>query len=334
MISYNDEFQRARLRALQSVDEMIERLVNLLDSRGVLEETYIFFTTDNGFHASQHRMHPGKECGYETDIHIPLIIRGPGIPLNATTNIVTSHTDMAPTLLSVANATRPDFDGSPIPLLSSNTSTRGEHINVEFWGIGLPEGKFGIAEPLGGLSYPNNTYKALRLVSADYSIYYSVWCTGEHEFYDVARDPGQMHNLFSDQKLAEEFELAGRGFKEVVLRLDALLVVLKTCKTASCIHPWAEHHPTASSSSSTSSEAKVQSLLQALHPQYDAYYTHYPKVGFSSCELGYLPSAEGNVDKINFGTAGVEWDVAAVGDSPARKGQEPFRYRGSWSDWV
>jgi N-acetylglucosamine-6-sulfatase len=143
-----------------------------------------------------------------------------------------------------------------------------------------------------------------------------------------------MHNLFSDQKLAEEFELAGRGFKEVVLRLDALLVVLKTCKTASCIHPWAEHHPTASSSSSTSSEAKVQSLLQALHPQYDAYYTHYPKVGFSSCELGYLPSAEGNVDKINFGTAGVEWDVAAVGDSPARKGQEPFRYRGSWSDWV
>jgi N-acetylglucosamine-6-sulfatase len=325
MIEYNDEFQRARLRALQSVDEMIERLVNLLDSKGVLEDTYIFFTTDNGFHASQHRMHPGKECGYDTDIHIPLVIRGPGIPAGATKDIVTSHTDMAPTLLSLANATRPDFDGSAIPLLS-NTITRGEHVNVEFWGIGLPEGKFGIAEPLGGLSYPNNTYKALRLVSGNYSLYYSVWCTGEHEFYDVARDPAQMHNLFSDAKLAENFSLAGRSFQQVIYRLDALLVVLKTCKGTSCIAPWSSHHP--------SSAETVESLLQALNPKYDTYYTNYPKVGFSSCELGYIPEAEGNVDKINFGGAGVDWDVAAVGELPARKGQEPFQYRGSWSDWV
>jgi N-acetylglucosamine-6-sulfatase len=319
MIDYNDEFQRARLRALQSVDEMIERLVNLLDFKGVLEDTYIFFTTDNGFHASQHRMYPGKECGYDTDIHIPLVIRGPG-------------TDMAPTLLSLANATRPDFDGSAIPLLSSsqNISTRGEHINVEFWGIGLPEGKFGIAEPLGGLSYPNNTYKALRLVSGNYSIYYSVWCTGEHEFYNVANDPAQMHNLFADQKLAEDYSLAGRGFQDVVYRLDALLVVLKTCKTSSCVYPWSSHHP----STSTSASAEVETLLQALDPQYDNYYKTYPKVGFSSCELGYIPEAEGNVDKIRFASAGVDWDVAAVGDSLARKGQEPFQYRGSWSDWV
>jgi N-acetylglucosamine-6-sulfatase len=332
MIDYNDEFQRARLRALQSVDEMIERLVNLLDFKGVLEDTYIFFTTDNGFHASQHRMHPGKECGYDTDIHIPLVIRGPGITAGATTNIVTSHTDMAPTLLSLANATRPDFDGSAIPLLSSsqNISTRGEHINVEFWGIGLPEGKFGIAEPLGGLSYPNNTYKALRLVSGNYSIYYSVWCTGEHEFYNVANDPAQMHNLFADQKLAEDYSLAGRGFQDVVYRLDALLVVLKTCKTSSCVYPWSSHHP----STSTSASAEVETLLQALDPQYDNYYKTYPKVGFSSCELGYIPEAEGNVDKIRFASAGVDWDVAAVGDSLARKGQEPFQYRGSWSDWV
>ena len=335
-IAYNDEFQRARLRALQSVDEMIERLVTLLDSKGVLEDTYIFFTTDNGFHASQHRMHPGKECGYDTDIHIPLIIRGPGIAVNATKDIVTSHTDMAPTLLSLANGTRPDFDGTAIPLLPSN-ATRGEHINVEFWGIGLPEGKFGIAEPFGGLSYPNNTYKALRLVSGNYSLYYSVWCTGEHEFYNLQQDPGQMHNLFLDPKLAESFELAGRSFQQVIYRLDALLVVLKTCKGESCIHPWSELHPSTSSSATSSSAAEVSTLLQALDPAYDAFYTSYPKVGFSSCKLGYIPSAEGNVDHINFGgAAGVDWEdvAAAAGDSPARKGQEPFRYRGSWSDWV
>ncbi|KAI4731989.1 arylsulfatase [Aureobasidium sp. EXF-10728] len=321
MIEYNDEFQRARLRALQSVDEMIERLVNLLDSKGVLDETYIFFTTDNGFHASQHRMHPGKECGYDTDIHIPLVVRGPGIPAGATTNIVTSHTDMAPTLLSLANATRPDFDGLAIPLLATNTSTRGEHVNVEFWGIGLPEGKFGIAEPVGGLSYPNNTYKALRLVADDYSLYYSVWCTNEHEFYDLHTDAAQMHNYFADPKSTEDFSLVGRPWQQVIYRLDALLLVLKTCKGQTCINPWASLHPSGT----------VVSLAQALNPQFDAFYKNHPKVGFSSCELGYIPSAEGNVESIEF-AAGVEWVTAA--EQPVAKGQEPFVYRGSWSDWV
>ncbi|KAG9812491.1 Arylsulphatase, partial [Aureobasidium melanogenum] len=301
--------------------EMIERLVNLLDSKGVLEDTYVFFTTDNGFHASQHRMQPGKECGYDTDIHIPLVVRGPGIAAGATKDIVTSHTDMAPTLLSLAGASRNDFDGLAIPLLNDTTSTRGEHVNVEFWGIGLPEGKFGIAEPYGGLSYPNNTYKALRLVSANYSLYYSVWCTGEHEFYDLHSDPSQMHNFFADPKLGKDFSLAGRSWQQVIYRLDALLLILKTCKTTTCIKPWSSLH----------NNSDVQTLAQALNPEFDPYYIKYPKVGFSSCELGYIPEAEGNVDHIPF-AAGVKWALAT--EQPAPKGQEPFQYRGSWSDWV
>lgn len=74
VIEYNDEFQRSRLRALQSVDEMVEQAVKMLDAAGQLDNTYIFYTTDNGYHISQHRMHPGKECGFETDVHIPLIV--------------------------------------------------------------------------------------------------------------------------------------------------------------------------------------------------------------------------------------------------------------------
>lgn len=55
VIEYNDEFQRSRLRALQSVDEMVENLVKMLDDKGILDNTYIFYTTDNGYHISQHR---------------------------------------------------------------------------------------------------------------------------------------------------------------------------------------------------------------------------------------------------------------------------------------
>lgn len=39
--------------------------------------------------------------------------------------------------------------------------------------------------PVGSRNIYNNTYKGLRLVGDDYSIYYSVWCTNEAEFYDV-----------------------------------------------------------------------------------------------------------------------------------------------------
>jgi N-acetylglucosamine-6-sulfatase len=47
VIEYHDEFQRSRLRALQSVDEMVEHLIKQLEEKGILDNTFIFYTTDN-----------------------------------------------------------------------------------------------------------------------------------------------------------------------------------------------------------------------------------------------------------------------------------------------
>lgn len=143
VIEYFDEFQRARLRSLQAVDEMVEQIVDRLDSQNLLDNTYIFYTTDNGFHIGQHRMQPGKECPFETDIHIPLAVRGPGIEPGATADAVTSHTDIAATVLKLAgsNGEGLQLDGTPIPLFPGDKG-QGEHVNVEFWGQALAEGKF------------------------------------------------------------------------------------------------------------------------------------------------------------------------------------------------
>lgn len=107
-------------------------------------------------------------------------------------NIVSSHTDLAPTILKLAGNARSDLDGSAIPLSNKDLAkpNSGEHVNVEFWGRALPEGKFGW---IGNSTYPglgrvgarNNTYKALRVVSDEYNFLYTVWCTGEKEFYDM-----------------------------------------------------------------------------------------------------------------------------------------------------
>jgi N-acetylglucosamine-6-sulfatase len=192
-IAYNDEFQRTRLQALQSVDEMVEGLVERLEAHNILDNTYIFYTSDNGYHISQHRLHPGKECGFEEDINIPLVIRGPGIGSKKILNAVTSHTDLAPTIMKIAaghNGLDHEFDGSPIPFRKKDVGKR-EHVNVEFWGRALPEGAYGLSQEeidaQGGVfnMYLNNTYKSIRLIGEGYNLYYSVWCTNERELYNM-----------------------------------------------------------------------------------------------------------------------------------------------------
>lgn len=148
VIEYNDGFYRARLQALQAVDELVEGLVTRLEEYDILENTYILYTTDNGYHISQHRLNPGKECGFEEDINIPLVVRGPGVPEGEIADVVTAHTDLAPTILRIAGGDwkRDDLDGSPIPLgdeeLEVEKEKRQEHVNVEFWGRSVPEGVF------------------------------------------------------------------------------------------------------------------------------------------------------------------------------------------------
>lgn len=147
-ISYIDKYYRARLQALQGVDEIVEQVVKQLDEAGLLDDTYIIFTSDNGFHLGQHRLPPGKECGFEEDIRVPLVIRGPGVSEAAIENTVTTHIDLAPTLLKLAGAKlRPDFDGTPIPVRENERKTRDiirhEHVAVEYWGKAYAEGEIG-----------------------------------------------------------------------------------------------------------------------------------------------------------------------------------------------
>lgn len=90
-----------------------------------------------------------------------------------------------------------ELDGFPIPLDQESLSSpgSGEHVNVEFWGRAIPEGKYGKIgdDPLpdlgngdaGNIAVRNNTYKALRLIGDGYNVAYVVWCFGEREFYDL-----------------------------------------------------------------------------------------------------------------------------------------------------
>lgn len=335
LIDYHDEFQRSRLRALQSVDEMIDGLVKSLEQKDLLDNTYIIYTTDNGFHISQHRLPPGKECPFEEDIHIPLIIRGPGVPAGEIAHVVSSHTDLTPTILQLAGSDNiTDLDGSPIPLNTKALAppNSGEHVNVEFWGEATIEGKYGspFDDPE---TTSNNTYKALRLVGQDYNILYTVWCSGEREFYDVSRDPAQMHNYHDPAHASSQihYDLLGRPFKHVMARLDALLMVTKSCKGWECREPWRVLHP----------DGSIATLADALHKSFDAFYEDQPRVSFSSCVKGHVVSEEGP-QHVNFWQKGVYdsyEDVMSVQGAqgpmlPGTSRKASFERNGRWSDWT
>ena len=79
-VAYLDNFQRRRLQSLQAVDDLINEIMAVLeDNPDVLENTYLIYTSDNGYHLGQHRLPPGKTCNIEEDINVPFLARGPGI---------------------------------------------------------------------------------------------------------------------------------------------------------------------------------------------------------------------------------------------------------------
>ena len=108
---------------------------------------------------------------------------------------------MAPTILQMLRLPlRDEFDRAPIAYTdrTMSTSDKYELVNVESWDSGHT--------PIGvqNSAYYNNTYKALRLVSNNYSFFYSKWCTGEREFYDMKSDFVQMNNRLGSNPIGKE----------------------------------------------------------------------------------------------------------------------------------
>ncbi|KAJ5231749.1 arylsulfatase [Penicillium citrinum] len=116
-----------RLRALQPVDELISEITDVLNEKSILDNTYIIYTSDNGYHIGQHRLQAGKECGFEEDIRVTFIIRGPGILPNYEETAVTTHIDIAPTI----------FDIAGLPLRSDFDEDYGELDDRELLGVSL-----------------------------------------------------------------------------------------------------------------------------------------------------------------------------------------------------
>jgi N-acetylglucosamine-6-sulfatase len=193
-----DQRHEDRVETLQAVDDLVAAVVRTLGEQGVLSNTYIVFTSDNGFHHGEHRIRYGKARPYEESVRVPLVIRGPGVvvppvgqPPSSTDKLVL-NTDYFPTFMELAQTQTPPYvDGrSLLPILTGPAPTS--------WRTAiLIEGRKNSADPEIVL---DRNYNGIRTSTDKYIEYESISGSGNiRELYDLrpSVDPFELTNTYS-----------------------------------------------------------------------------------------------------------------------------------------
>jgi arylsulfatase A-like enzyme len=209
------ESYRRRAETVLAADDMVGAIVDELQNMGLLDNTYIVFTSDNGFFNGEHRLPVGKHLFYEESLRVPLVIRGPGIPAGETRTQIVNNLDLTATLVELAGATAGrETDGrSLVPLFSSSDAPWRTAMLVEGANV-LPHNE--------DIQY--GYYSGIR--TADYKYGEQVNNKEEYvgnEFYDLTTDPYEVESRPDDP-----------NYKQVVDRLKTMLANLRTCKGDDC----------------------------------------------------------------------------------------------------
>ncbi|KAJ8121486.1 hypothetical protein ONZ43_g2068 [Nemania bipapillata] len=68
-----DGLYRARAQSLLGVEDIVEDVIAKLEEKGILNNTYVIYTADNGWHIGNHRVSAGKSLHYLEDSNVPFI---------------------------------------------------------------------------------------------------------------------------------------------------------------------------------------------------------------------------------------------------------------------
>ncbi|KAM8883844.1 N-acetylglucosamine-6-sulfatase [Synchiropus picturatus] len=240
-VQFLDNAFKKRWQTLLSVDDLVEKIVKGLEVSGELDNTYIFFTSDNGYHTGQFSLPLDKRQLYEFDIRVPLMVRGPGIKPNQTSKMLVANVDLGPTILDIAgvNISLTKMDGmSFLPIMEGkmNSSWRTD-ILVEYEGEGhntsdpdCPLLGPGVSECFPDCvcedSY-NNTYACVRTIAPTVNLQYCEFDDDEVfvEVYNMTADPYQLTNI------AKSID------QEVLEKMNHRLMMLQSCSGQSCRTP-------------------------------------------------------------------------------------------------
>lgn len=180
---------RNRTAAVVDLDDMLSTIFDGLEAHGVRNNTYVIFSSDNGFHLGEHRLLVGKAKPYETDIRLPMYIMGPGVPRGETRPHPTTHLDITSTIAHLAGAAKyapHELDGKSFKDVLTSTPP-----GVKQWR------HFSFSE----FYVSTNTWRNIRFINdtsgeAEWTFHW--WCSNQSEVFHNRFDPFQLNNIGGD----------------------------------------------------------------------------------------------------------------------------------------
>ncbi len=189
--------QRA-LESLKEVDRQVDRIVEALREQDQLGNTYIFFTSDNGYLDGEHRVEFGKLLPYDPSSRVPLLVRGPDVATGVRTEALAGNVDLAPTILALAEAEAGDdfdIDGRPLPGLPSGPAKPG-HRPLVIESLVRDRSTY--------YGFPYSAIRTGRWLYAEYE-------TGDRELYDLHADPEQLESRAARSRLRRHGRVPRQG---------------------------------------------------------------------------------------------------------------------------
>ena len=249
-----DEVFRNRWRALLSVDDQVDEIMRKLQDLDFLDSTFVLFTSDHGYHLGTFAMPWDKRTNYETDLRVPLFVRGPGITAKQEIEDIIVNIDVAPTILDIVGETLDNTDGiSFLPTIRSNkistyysnpnaSSVRDvrDKILITYFGVGMGENKTQPEEcqdkcdhqmsncnmdwGCKSVDMVNNTFACLRTLNQDEN---SIVCRFKDEeafveAYNLNEDPYQLINIAVNDDNEETTNWINSSVNEIEEMIEGL----------------------------------------------------------------------------------------------------------------
>ena len=189
------EFLKRYLRCVKGVDDNIGRLVDYLRETGEFENTMIIYTADQGFFLGEHDL-MDKRWMYEEAMRMPFIVHWPnGIRKGRVNNWLINNTDFAPTILDIAGAATPGY-------------MQGRSFAAALKGAGKPDDWRKVTYYRYWMHMAHNlavpAHFGIRSDRYKLMFFYGSSPQGDNrtpvswEFYDLDKDPNEMHNRYSN----------------------------------------------------------------------------------------------------------------------------------------
>jgi arylsulfatase A-like enzyme len=190
------------LRVVASIDDNVGRILNYLDNTGLVEDTLIIYTSDQGFFLGDHGWYD-KRFMYEESLRMPFIVRYPREIEPGTVNQeMILNLDFAPLFLDIAGLERPaEFQGQSFRSMWQGEVSAGwrKSMYYRYWMH----------------KSHHNVYAHYGIRTFDYKlIYYYADALGqagtvdesyepEWELFDLHKDPYELHSVYHDPAYAD-----------------------------------------------------------------------------------------------------------------------------------